>query len=270
MIRHAPYEDAGGAFEIGLTLIDPAGWFEGGEDQPHMRKDALFAATPGLVFGELEGSRPGQAEAAALVAQATGGALAPAMAPLLAAARLVADDLVLMEAHEGDWRVSAISLCAGTFFTAQEALGKSLAALHAPAAPGFTSGLLDRTRRIFDNLPAGRVVQRRNWTVTSDGSLHIPDPAPMRKGIAALPVQDAGDRLFIRVERQTLRRLPQTGGVLFTIRVWNHPLSALKADPVRLKAFASAWRAADPDFVAYKKLHLYADLVEAFLLDSGE
>jgi len=69
----------------------------------------------------------------------------------------------------------------------------------------------------------------------------------------------------VRVERQTLRRLPATGGLVFTIRVWRHSLAALDADPERRSAFARAWRGASADFRAYKRLAAYDGLVEAHL-----
>ena len=69
----------------------------------------------------------------------------------------------------------------------------------------------------------------------------------------------------MRVERQTLRRLPASGGLVFTIRVWRHPLAALDGDPQRLTAFASAWRGATADFRAYKRLAVYDGLIEGFL-----
>ena len=75
--------------------------------------------------------------------------------------------------------------------------------------------------------------------------------------------------LNLRVERQTLRRLPLTGGALFTIRVWLAPLDSLRDDPARLAAFARAWRAATPELRAYKRFDLYDDLVEGFLRQSG-
>ena len=58
--------------------------------------------------------------------------------------------------------------------------------------------------------------------------------------LAGIDPATAADNLFIRVERQTVRKAPKTGAVLFTIRIWRHPLSALQEDPVRLAAFVSA------------------------------
>lgn len=262
MIRHAPYADAPTDFAIGLSPIEEAHWFEGGEPDPAARKDALFAACREVVWGELEGSRPAQAEVLALVEQATGSRGDPDLPPLYAASRLVCDDLCLMERRDGEWTLTAVSLSAGTFFTAREALGLGLTGLHVPV-PGFADRLLTRVARIFEGLRPDLILQRRNWTVVNTGELHTPDPAPIRARIPA--IEDPAAELFIRVERQTLRRMPQTGAALFTIRVWTHPLGDLRADPERLAAFAHAWRTAPEDFRAYKKLHLYDDLVAAFL-----
>ena len=252
-------------FGIGLRRIDPAGWLEGGEARPWARKDALLKRVPRRVWGEVEGSRPGQAEAAALVAGALGIRLpGEDLPPLLRAARRVPDDLVLMESREGDWAVTALSLCAGSFFTADQALGRSLEALHHPV-PGFANDLLLRVRRIFDNLPAGAVVERRNWTVTAQRDLHAPEAAAAR-ALAARRLPDGSGRgFFVRCERQTLRRLPETGGVLFTIRIHQRPLQALAAEPPALAAFGQAWAAAPADFRRYKGLAAVAPGVEAFL-----
>lgn len=264
-IRHAPWADAPPDFAIGLAPIEAADWLEGGEDDPAARKDPLFETRREVVFGEMEGSRPGQAEVLALVEAAVGPrAPRPDLPPLYAAARLVPDDLCLMEKRDGEWTLTAVSLSAGTFFTAGESLGKSLAGLHGPV-PSFADRFGVRVGRIFEGLRPDLILQRRNWTLVNTAELHTPDPAPIRSAIAAIAPQDAGRELHVRVERQTLRRLPATGGALFTIRVWTHPLEALRADPQRLAAFAAAWRAATPQFRDYKKLHLYDPLVEAFL-----
>jgi hypothetical protein len=266
-IRHAPWADAPPDFAIGLAPIEADDWLEGGEDDPALRKDALFERARPLVWAETEGSRPGQEEVLGLVEQALGRRGDDAdLPPLYAAARLVPDDLCLMEKRAGDWTLTALSLSAPTFFTATESVGKSLSDLHGPV-PGFGERFLTRVGRIFDGLRPDLILQRRNWTVLNTGELHAPDPGPIRDRIPA--ITDPATELFVRVERQTLRRLPQTGGALFTIRVWRHPLGDLLADPERLAAFARAWRGASNDFRAYKKLHLYDGLVGRFLDEAG-
>lgn len=266
-IRHAPWAEGPGDFAIGLAPIAEADWLEGGEDAPAARKDPLFAAVRPLVWAETEGSREGQAEVLALVEQASGRrAGRDDLPPLYAAARLVPDDLCLMEKRGGDWTLTALSLSAGTFFTAAEVIGRPLSALHGPV-PGFEDRFLARVGRVFEGLRAGLILQRRNWTLTNTAEPHAPDPAAIRARIGQ--IADPATDLFVRVERQTLRRLPATGGALFTIRAWRHPLAALRDDPVRLAAFARAWREAAPDFRAYKQLHLYDALVERFLAESA-
>ncbi|WP_340644500.1 heme-dependent oxidative N-demethylase subunit alpha family protein [Phenylobacterium sp.] len=263
-MRHRPWEESAD-FAIGLAPIEEARWLEGGEADPAARKDPLYSEHHDLVWGETEGSRPGQLEVAALLGVTPGRDLPP----LYAAARTVADDLVLVEKTNGQWRVRAISLSAPTFFTAREVLGQDLAHIHAPVN-GFNDRFLARLLRIFDGLRPGLILQRRNWSVVNSDQSFTPFSAPIRAGIGEIASGDVGRALFTRVERQTVRRLPQTGGVLFTIRVWLTPFQALTESPERLAAFAGAWRAAAPEFAAYKGFHLYAELVEGFLRAHGE
>jgi hypothetical protein len=264
--RHRPWEDAAD-FTIGLKPIPVADWLEGGEADPAARKDALLAAHRPLVWAEQPASRPAQAEALALVEEALGPAESPpdpSLPPLYAAARRTPDDLCLMEKRDGAWRLTALSLSAGSFFTAEAVLGRSLAELHGPVT-GFAERLLVRVQRIFEGLRPELVLERRNWTLLNSAELFTPFAEPIRAEIPTIAPAEAGGVLHLRVERQTLRRLPQTGAALFTIRVWLAPLESLAGDPARLAAFAAAWRTAPPAFRAYKRLDLYDDLVADFL-----
>jgi hypothetical protein len=264
--RHRPWEEAAD-FQIGLRSIALADWLEGGEADPAARKDPLIAARRGLVWAETAESHPAQAEALELVEAALEPAPArPDLPPLYAAARRVPDDLCLMEKRDGQWRLTALSLCAGSFFTAEEVIGRSLAELHRPVT-GFSERFLARVQRIFEGLRPDLVLERRNWTLLNSNELHTPSSAPIRARIGEIEPAAAGRVLHLRVERQTLRRLPRTGGALFTIRVWLAPLSSLAGEPERLAAFAQAWRTATPELRAYKRFDLYDELVESFLSD---
>lgn len=256
-------------FAIGLRRIARDAWLEGGEARPWARKDRLFRTVPNKVWGETEGSRPGQGEVCSLVGQALGLRLGRSgRPPLLDAARRVPDDLVLMERRDGDWAVSALSLSAGSFFTADEALGQSLAALHRPV-PGFADRFLVRVRRIFDKLPEQEILERRNWSVLAWRGLYAPEAEAARSRALAQRPRRPGAGLYLRCERQTLRRLPRTGGVLFTIRIHVTPLLALDADPDAVQVFARAWAEAPEDFRRYKGLAAVAPGVEAFLAARG-
>jgi len=269
-LRHAPWREHAD-FTIGLRQIPVAAWLEGGEDDPAARKDRLIAAHPDVTWGELDGSREAQAEALALVAEALGRpVVAPqGRPPLLAAARQVSDDLCLMQRGDGDWRLTALCLCAPTFFTADAVLGRTLDELHGPV-DGFAERFLARVRRVFDGLRPGLVLERRNWTVVNSAEPFTPQSTPIRARIGEITPDQAGEALHLRVERQTLRRLPQTGAALFTIRVWLQPLASLAQDRAQLNAFAQAWRNASPRFRAYKRFDLYDELVAGFLRAAGE
>jgi len=266
---HAPWIEHAD-FAVGLRPIPEAAWLEGGEADPAARKDPLIAAHPAVTWGEAPGSRPAQREVLEMVEAALGVQIAEAgRPPLLAAARRVPDDLCLMETADGDWRLTALCLCAPTFFTAHEVLGRSLAELHRPV-DGFAERFLARVRRVFDGLRPGLVLERRNWTVVNSAEPFTPQSAPVRARIGEIPPAEAGRALHLRVERQTLRRAPRTGAALFTIRVWLRPLEDLAQDSAQLKAFAHAWRSAAPAFRAYKRFELYDPLVEGFLRATGE
>ena len=262
-------------FRIGLAPISEDAWFEGpyraADGDPAARKAATYAASPNLCWGETPGSRDGQVEVLAMVERHFGQAAAPrdfTAPPLRRAASLVDDDLCLMEQREGGWTLTAASLCAPSFFSAAEAVGKSLAQLHGPVT-GFGERLLPRVARIFDALAPDSIVERRNWSVVASGELFLPDSTPVRARQPLIAPEDADRELYLRMERQTLRRLPATGGLLFTIRIWRHPLEDLRAHPDRLAAFAAAWdrvmRDEGQTFRDYKGLGPLDGLVQAFL-----
>ncbi|KAK9837548.1 hypothetical protein WJX84_001345 [Apatococcus fuscideae] len=66
--------------------------------------------------------------------------------------------------------------------------------------------------------------------------------------------ENAGERLIIRSERETLTRLPKTHAILSTIRTYRRPLSELQADPEQAARLAAAIRALPPDVQDYKGL----------------
>ena len=68
-----------------------------------------------------------------------------------------------------------------------------------------------------------------------------------------------------RVERQTLRRLPQSGDILFTIRTFIDPLSSLEARPDLAAGLRGAVADMPEGMQRYKSLIPFRDALDGYL-----
>lgn len=295
-LGHTPYDGSAEPFTIGLRQLDLHEWIE--IDCAYAdylsEKDRLIDERPDDVFAQEASTHDAQSEVLELLVEhlttcpvdpfpgpserglfdARLGLMrgrAKAEPPLLAASRLVQEDLILMSGGQRGWRLSAASLCFPSSWSLADKFGRPLAEIHEPV-PGFGRGsrpaaLIDR---MFDNLSPGRSVWRYNWSLTVEPSLYLP--------LSEVQRQDRADRRatrfghdplktgFIRVERQTLRKLPRSGDILFTIRIHVDPLAAIAGHPQGAglaSGFAAQLRALDEAQLDYKGLRADRDrLVE--------
>jgi dimethylamine monooxygenase subunit A len=150
--------------------------------------------------------------------------------PLAVAAKLVQEDLVLMRASENGWRLVAASLCFPSAWNLLEKFGKPLHEVHAPV-PGFGTNTRNAMMidRMFDNLRPNQSVLRWNWSLHEDDALH--HPTSHSGSESRFGNGDIGGHVFLRVERQTLRKLPKSGDILFTVRIYLDPLEVLETLP---------------------------------------
>ena len=155
----------------------------------------------------------------------------------------VADDLVLMEPVDGSYRLTAASLCSPSHWRLREKFNRSMRTIHDPI-PGFHQELSPKIDRFFEHLKPEHPVVRFNWAIQADDALaQLPETEP--------PVS-AETALFYRAERQSLLRLPTTGAIAFTIRVYLHPLEALHQHDGAMSALLAAVDATPPPLKRYK------------------
>jgi hypothetical protein len=111
----------------------------------------------------------------------------------------------------------------------------------------------------------GHIAARLNWSVMDDATLFQPGGKWREAHNQAVTAANAGETLFLRVERQTLRRLPCSDAVLFGIRVHVYPLAAAIADPVSAGLLAEAVRALPEATKRYKSLLPIGDALLGWL-----
>lgn len=275
--RYTPYDGSAPLFTIGLTQLDPACWIEpdGDLDRYLDEKSRLLTRVPGEVFVAEDGTEDSQAELLALLGdylpeqypdqyRRDGITLHagshhvrlddPETPPLLLAGSLVQDDLVIMRKKATGWHLVAGYVAFPSSWSLREKFGLSMDHIHAPV-PDFQEGTRNAglINRMFDNLPDGRFVRRFNWALNPGGELHYPKSkieGALPAG-ASLKLED----IFARVERQTLRRLPGTGDIVFTIRIYTDPLAMLRNLPdaaAVASAFAAQLEALTAAQIAYK------------------
>lgn len=272
-IRHLPHRDYDGVLFMGLSRMQPSQWIETDAGLPHylQHKQVQYATFPDRVFRASASSLPAQQELAQQLRQhlladqpahyaLQAGQLCytptnltltdidPA-APLWSASCWVADDLLLMEQSGGEYCLTAASLCSPTHWSLAEKFGQPMAAIHQPV-PGLQQTLTPKIDRFFDHLKPEYPVVRFNWSLQAGSRLaRYPEDRQEERDTV-----DADTPLFYRYERQSLCRLPDTGAIAFTVRVYLHPLQQLASIPGAMASLFTQVDKIQGDLAHYKNI----------------
>jgi len=248
---------------MGTRALAGGEWLlsDGEREAQLAQKRVLLETARGVVAATSPGAGAAEAEAADLVGHAAGVALDPGRPPLEAAALLVQEDLCVLVAGEDGWRLAGGVVCFPSLWRVTDKVGLPLAAVHGPV-PAYADELAGRVDRFLDRLRPDRPVWRRNWLVHDSPELHQPGP---RAHAGAPGVPRVPDGLWLRSERQTLRRLPVSGGVLFTIRTQQAPLAVLASRPHLAGRMSEAVRSWSDELVGYRGAAPWRDAVTRWL-----
>jgi hypothetical protein len=130
--------------------------------------------------------------------------------PLRTLSQLVQEDFCL-HLRQGDEHVlMGALLCFPMAWTLAEKIGRPLSRIHAPVAV-YDADIAARVQRMFDMVRADRPLWRANAHGWDSSDLFRPCPE------AAPRPQMHGPAPFTRSERQTIRRLPVSDAVVFSI-----------------------------------------------------
>jgi hypothetical protein len=173
-------------------------------------------------------------------------------APLDLAARLIQEDLCLMSPDgKGTYVLSAGSVCFPLRWEMTEKFGLPMAGIH-HAVPGYDEKLAAPSDRYMVGLKAHKPSWRSNWSIVDAPDLYLKQRRFKQGHNSEITAENAGRKLWIRSERQSLRRLPRSGDVLFTIRTYIRPLSVLESLPSVARGLTEALEKVPPEMRGYK------------------
>ncbi|MFB0976613.1 MAG: DUF3445 domain-containing protein [Myxococcota bacterium] len=278
---------------LGLHAMEPSEpWLVIDDDyvQDLAEKHRLLRDKRSQVFVELERSRAAQAEARNRVIEtllthyadefelngsqfcirATGEEFdltEPHMPALEVAARCTQEDLVVMEERPEGWCLTAASVCFPTRWDLPTQLGLPMTAIH-ERVPGYQEQLNSSSNRFFDGMKPGLVFKRGNWSLMDDPALFQPGGKMQTRERSDLDASNAGQKIWLRVEHQTLQRLPTTGAILFGIRIHRTRLDAVAETPDAARTLLASIDTMDADMQLYKSLALVRGAATAYLRDT--
>jgi len=146
-------------------------------------------------------------------------------------------------------------------------VGMSFTEWHGPVPLAHEMGVFDRALQYLLRLQLGKPVRRLNWTLTANPRLdtspeNYPAWGPEKASITA---ENVDERLCLRVELQTLTRLPRSNAILFGIRgylIRLEELARVRKWAVRMHRVI---RNLNPQIAEYKGMTRYRQFIIDYL-----
>ena len=274
---------------MGLVALQLKDWIEADEyfyDELKEKKQLLISNYP-EVFASRPGSLPAQTEVLALVLKhmekycpgvltiEQDEVILPKLKwkfrisdfeewPLDLCGRFVQEDLCLMAPGPDGYTLEAASLCFPARWRLMDKMGLPMSGIHKPV-PDYSEKLSRPVDSFFNRIDVDRPVWRVNWSLTTDPTMFQPVRQKHSASELSITSKNAGDKVYMRCERQTLRRLPDTGWILFTIKTYLDKVSKLHKYPKETQNLSSLLRSSPTTLLSYKNINHFLEPLLVYL-----
>ncbi|EPS40629.1 hypothetical protein H072_5491 [Dactylellina haptotyla CBS 200.50] len=191
--------------------------------------------------------------------------------PMRTIGRILQDDIAIMiEGSDGQYYLKSGSILLPGFWKLEEKFDMSLSDIHTSGnVPQFKMKLEKGMANFFKRVMPKDIVLRNNYFIQVDDNLAWSDSiGPEDSGNVGWFTAERDKIIkhhWFRSERQSLRRLPRSGGVVFTIPTYFHPITEIYKEPYVPGRLASAVRSWGEDVAKYKGRELYQSVLLDYL-----
>jgi hypothetical protein len=154
------------------------------------------------------------------------------MHPLLVLLHNIPEDfaIVLRNEIDGLYYFRAGVICSSLGWNVSTKIGMALKDIHKPI-PDYKEKMAFSMDRYFTKMPTDAPIQRGSWGLEIGAPLFVPPGHPHEKlreiQVDNLTVEDCN----LRVDWQTLRRLPLSGGIAFNFKALFTPVTEFRDEP---------------------------------------
>lgn len=196
--------------------------------------------------------------------------------PMEIVGRLIQDDVAIMfEREDGQYYLLAGSILLAGFWRLSDKFGMPLSQIHlSGSVPQYESKLRRGMENFFRRVQPANPVLRNNYLIQADDDLAWSSSLGPEDDNLAITEHAGWSRAKkstvaechrFRSERQSLRRLPRSGGVVFTIRTYFEPITKVARERGVPGRLASAIRSWGPDTAIYKGRDRFGDVLLEYL-----
>lgn len=176
-------------------------------------------------------------------------------------------DFTLQDQREDNLWIEAGMVTSQADWSLDFDIGMSFHEWHAPVPLAGGMGIFDRALKFLLKLQYGAPVRRFNWTMTVDPRLDTaPETYPKwGPNKATLNMDNVGHRQHLRVELQTLFRLPRSNAIVFPIRGYLISFQDLVTQPKWARRLHRVLTTLPPELAEYKGFTRNRELLTQWL-----
>lgn len=155
--------------------------------------------------------------------------------------------IMMRDEKTGRYHLRAGVICSSLGWKLGQKIGMGLSGIH-EAVPGYESKLafsMDRyafsvinesqlltySKRFFTRMPTASPIQRGSWGLEIGKPLYLPSDHPDWKNREFQNLALSEEDIYLRVDWQTLRRLPLSGAIVFNFKALYTPLVEFSDEP---------------------------------------
>ncbi|CRL25688.1 Protein of unknown function DUF3445 [Penicillium camemberti] len=155
-----------------------------------------------------------------------------AIPPLEVLLENVPEDFAIMLRDEktGFYFLRAAVICSALGWNVASKVGKQLHEIHEPI-PDYKEKMQFSMDRFFTKMPTEKPIQRGSWGLEIGQPLYMPPGDPHELQRLSQRADLSIDECHLRVDWQTLRRLPLSGAVIFNFKGLFTPVTEFRDEP---------------------------------------
>ena len=139
---------------------------------------------------------------------------------LLTARSIVQQDLCIMIQSDNEHFLAGAAMCFPASWKLSEKIMQPMSVIHEPVDE-FTDNISKRVERMFSMMRPNQDMWRANWLIYNNPNLHQP------RRVSEARSNDTSKEQWVRVERQSFCKLPNTKAIIFGIHTYVVPFSCL-------------------------------------------